>query len=63
VDKAALKKAMFDRIEVRIDAEPQDGINAGGEYSDAVWNEQRKFVDGMRSARVSMLAVLDKMIV
>jgi hypothetical protein len=60
MDKAALRKAMFERIEERIDAEPQDGINAGGDYSDAVWNEQRMFIEGMRSARVSMLAVLDK---
>ena len=50
-----LEKAIWDAVEVHIDATPADGINAEGEYSPAVMMYQKKYVDGLRAARLAAI--------
>ncbi|MGR3495243.1 hypothetical protein [Citreimonas sp.] len=51
--REAERQAIFERITEYIDAAPCDGINAEGEFSEAVRAGQRKFIDGMRQARAA----------
>lgn len=53
-----LKKAIWDAVEVHIDGSPVDGINAEGEFSAAVQFCQRKYVDGLRAARLAALGAV-----
>ncbi|MCA0944066.1 hypothetical protein LCM08_04000 [Salipiger pacificus] len=49
----AERKAIFDRITENLEKWPCDGINAQGEFSDAVKASQEAYARGMRSARIS----------
>jgi hypothetical protein len=53
-----LTKAIWDAVEAYIDDTPTDGINAGGEFSPAVYLYQRKYIDGMRAARVAAMSAV-----
>jgi hypothetical protein len=56
--KTPQQRAIFDRIEERIDAEPRDGISAEGFYSEHVHAAQQAFVQGLRSARLAAINAL-----
>lgn len=61
VDAAKLTKnqqIVWDVIEQRIDQSPADGISAEGVFSPDVEREQRKFLDGMRVARLAAVNAL-----
>lgn len=52
--------AVFQRIEQLIDTLPQDGLNAEGVYNDTVADRQRAYVNGLRQARVSVMALFQR---
>lgn len=54
------ERIAWDRVDELIERTPQDGIGADGAYHDTVFREQRKFVDGMRFARLSIIRTLTK---
>lgn len=53
--KTAEQRAIFDRIEERIDAAPKDGIGAEGVYSEHVHSSQRAYLDGLRAGRLAAI--------
>ena len=53
-----LSKAIWDRIEDRIDAAPSDGVNWEGDYSSHLRDSQRSYIEGMRSGRLAALAAV-----
>lgn len=52
------QRAIFDRIEALIDAEPKDGISAEGVFSEHVHAGQRLYLDGLRAGRLAAINVL-----
>ena len=60
IELDVLSKAIWDAVEVHIDGLPVDGINAEGEFSPAVMMYQRKYVDGLRAARVAAIGAVEK---
>lgn len=53
-----LRKAIWERIEKRIDEQPIDGISAGNEFSEVIRAEQRGIVVGLRGARLSAISTV-----
>src|SRR5688500_7798318 len=46
-DVTELKQAIWDAVERHIDGTPLDGINAAGDYSEDVYQQQRMYVAGL----------------
>lgn len=52
------QRAIFDRIEERIDAVPKDGIGAEGVYSEHVHSSQRAYVNGLCAGRLAAIKAI-----
>jgi hypothetical protein len=56
--KTPEQKAIWDRVEERIEAAPKDGINAEGHYSDSVYWSQHGYINGLHAGRLAAVNAL-----
>jgi hypothetical protein len=56
---ADLRKAVWDAVERHIEDYPTDGINAEGNYSLSVLNQQKTYVDGLRVGRLAAMNAIE----
>jgi hypothetical protein len=55
-----LRKAVWDAVERHIEDYPTDGINAEGNFSLSVLNQQKAYVDGLRVGRLAAMNAISK---
>jgi hypothetical protein len=56
--KTADQRAIWDRVEERIDAAPKDGLNTDGNYSDIIYWSQHGYINGLRAGRLAAINAL-----
>jgi hypothetical protein len=49
-----IQQRIWDELSAAIDNAPKDGLSASGEISETVLIEQKKFIDGIRFARLRL---------
>lgn len=55
----SIRFAVWSQIDMMIEAAPSDGISAEGAFSDRVADVQRGYIDGLRSARLGAMKIID----
>jgi hypothetical protein len=58
--KTVQQLAAWRELSERIEAEPQDGFSAEGDFNPKIYARQRKFVDGMRAGRLASFKAINR---
>lgn len=53
--KTPEQRAIWDRIEERIQTAPKNGLNAEGGYSDSIYWSQMGYIRGLRAGRLAAI--------
>lgn len=57
--KTADQQAIWDRIDAKIEAEPKDGLNAEGNFSESIYWSQHGYINGLRAGRLAAINAIN----